>query len=95
MLGSIPLCPFRWLTGIDCPLCGLSHAFGYLLTGNVAAALRHHPEAPELFTLWVVSTALAAVHSLIADGPLVRGPTESRETAYSPAITLNALTGAK
>jgi hypothetical protein len=74
MLASVPLCPFRWLTGIDCPLCGLSHAFGCLLTGNAAAALSYHPLAPELFTLWLGSTVLAAVHSLIAGGPWLSQP---------------------
>ena len=74
MLASIPLCPFRWLTGPDCPLCGLSHAFGCLLTGNVAAALHFHSEAPELFAFWVVSTVVAAVHSLAADGPWAAHP---------------------
>jgi hypothetical protein len=72
MLQAAILCPFRWLTGMDCPLCGLSRAFGCLLTGNIAAALRYHPLAPELFTLWVICTALTAVHSLIAGGPWLR-----------------------
>ena len=95
MLDSVSLCPFRWLTGVDCPFCGLSHAFGCLLTGNLAAALHFHSEAPELFTLWVVSTVLAAVHSLSADGPWLLRSRSATEPAHSPAITLNALTGAK
>jgi len=72
MLACAPLCPFRWLTGTDCPLCCLSHAFGCLLTGNLAAAVHFHSEAPELFALWVVSTVLAALHGLIADGPYLQ-----------------------
>jgi hypothetical protein len=40
------MCPFRRLTGLRCPLCGLTTATGYLLHGDPRKALRAHALAP-------------------------------------------------
>jgi hypothetical protein len=69
---SVELCPFRWLTGVDCPLCGLSHSFGCMLTGEFEAAGRYHALGPALFFLWVAATLLALGLACRDDGALLR-----------------------
>lgn len=38
-----PKCPFKLLTGLDCPGCGSQRALHALLTGDLRAAWRAHP----------------------------------------------------
>ncbi len=44
-LGSawMPKCPFRLLTGFDCPACGSQRALHALVHGRVAESLGHNP----------------------------------------------------
>ncbi len=39
---AVPTCIVRLTTGFDCPGCGGTRAFFYLLQGNLPAAARHH-----------------------------------------------------
>ena len=39
-------CVFAAVTGLDCPLCGMTHAIAALGAGDVGAALAAHPLAP-------------------------------------------------
>ncbi|MDE6445320.1 MAG: DUF2752 domain-containing protein [Alistipes sp.] len=39
----MPKCPFRLLTGFDCPACGSQRALQALVHGRVAEALGHNP----------------------------------------------------
>jgi hypothetical protein len=39
---STPSCLVKLTTGLDCPGCGGTRAFWYLLHGNLPAAARHH-----------------------------------------------------
>jgi hypothetical protein len=39
---AVPTCIVKLTTGFDCPGCGGTRAFYYLLQGNVPAAARHH-----------------------------------------------------
>jgi hypothetical protein len=50
------LCPWRLLTGLDCPFCGSTRAAAALAHGDVVAALDHNA----LFVLAVLPLALAA-----------------------------------
>jgi hypothetical protein len=43
---EFPLCGFRWLSGLPCPLCGLTHALFALAKGHWAEALRWHALSP-------------------------------------------------
>jgi len=36
-------CPFRLLTGIPCPTCGMIRAAGHVLSGELGAAFRTNP----------------------------------------------------
>lgn len=64
-LSPVGVCLFRILSGRPCPLCGGTTACGHLLHGDPAQAWVVHP-------LVVVGMALAAVHSLLLAGELVR-----------------------
>ncbi len=44
------MCLFHWLTGLDCPLCGLTRGLCALAKGHVAEAVR-----------WNLLTPLAAL----------------------------------
>ncbi|MEJ3749359.1 DUF2752 domain-containing protein [Actinomycetes bacterium KLBMP 9797] len=39
---AAPTCVLKLTTGFDCPGCGGTRAFWYLLHGNLPAAARHH-----------------------------------------------------
>ena len=40
------LCPFHWLTGLDCPLCGLTRGLFALAKGHWTDAVRLNALAP-------------------------------------------------
>lgn len=40
---GFPLCPMKRVTGLNCPLCGGTHAVRELLRGNPAAAFSYNP----------------------------------------------------
>ena len=37
------ICPFKALTGLPCPGCGMTRAFLHLIEGDVAGAFHFHP----------------------------------------------------
>jgi len=43
---EIVLCPFRLLTGMLCPLCGITRGVSDVLHGDWLAAIRHHVLSP-------------------------------------------------
>jgi hypothetical protein len=55
--GDLPTCLIKLTTGLDCPGCGGTRAFYYLMQGNVPEAARHHVmavfAAPFLVWLYV------------------------------------------
>lgn len=51
-------CPFKYLTGIDCPGCGFQRSVVALLKGDLSASLHFYPPTiPLLLTLAIVLTA--------------------------------------
>lgn len=42
-------CPFKMITGTDCPGCGLTRAFFCILFCDFSAAIQYHPLSPLLF----------------------------------------------
>ncbi len=49
-------CPFRTITGLPCPLCGMTRAVSAALHGDVIASLRFQPAGLMLLALvaWVL-----------------------------------------
>ena len=43
---SARLCPFHWLTGLDCPLCGITRGFFALAKGQWREAIQLNALAP-------------------------------------------------
>ncbi|HEY7176356.1 MAG TPA: DUF2752 domain-containing protein [Micromonosporaceae bacterium] len=61
---SVPNCIIKLTTGFDCPGCGGTRAFYYLLHGNVIAAARSHlilvfaaPYLAYMYIAWAANTA--------------------------------------
>ena len=55
MLGSFIVCPFRAITSLPCPGCGLTHAGMALLRCDVRASLKFHALfVPVIFTLFII-----------------------------------------
>ena len=70
---DVILCPFRILTGLRCPLCGLSHSIGALLHGSLRMSVEYHPLGP-----LVVAVCCAAVAARLANSGVNRGEPGSR-----------------
>jgi len=47
------VCPFRWLTGLPCLLCGMTRALCALGHGQFRRAVELHAFSPFIFTLFV------------------------------------------
>ena len=45
-LPDISVCGFLWLTGLECPLCGMTRAIAALLHGEWSQAIRLHALSP-------------------------------------------------
>ena len=56
---DLVLCPWRRLTGTNCPGCGMTRALMALLRGDLDHALGMHPLSPVVLALIVATTALA------------------------------------
>lgn len=52
LLAAAPLCPFHFLTGHDCPGCGMTRACVALFQGRWSDAWGHHPLALPLIGAW-------------------------------------------
>jgi len=61
---DFPLCPFRVLTGVDCPGCGLTRATGAMLQLHIGEMLRLHPLAPIFAPLVILTLVRGAARSL-------------------------------
>ena len=70
------VCPFRAVTGWDCPLCGGTRMGSALLHGDVATAFAFNPLALVLIAALGVVGVLWTVEAL--GGPAVRAPAALR-----------------
>jgi len=53
-----PACPWRTITGLPCPMCGMTHATVALGGGDLGGALASHPAAPLVLALAIAPAAL-------------------------------------
>ncbi len=65
----LPPCPFRWLTHLPCPSCGLTTSFAYFAKGDWIAAWKTHPLGPILF-IFLVLFELFVLKSLLQGSSL-------------------------
>lgn len=65
-----PGCPFRALTGFDCPGCGITRALHALLTGNPLRAFDHNALVMTIVVITAVWLAVNAVRRRMARPPL-------------------------
>ena len=70
-LKAVPVCLFRLITGHACPLCGMTHAFGRLMAGDIAGAEQFNVLAVPAFVGWVATTLIctAKVAGATAENP--------------------------
>jgi ABC-type multidrug transport system fused ATPase/permease subunit len=59
-LASVVLCPFRQLTGLPCPGCGMTRALNTLIHGHWELALSLHPLSP-IVAVGIVLFGISAV----------------------------------
>jgi hypothetical protein len=55
-----PLCPFRLVTGLPCPGCGLTRSLVSLMHGDLSAAVLFHPLGPVVAAI-LLALVLGAV----------------------------------
>jgi hypothetical protein len=65
------LCPFRRITGMPCPGCGMTRSFVALAHGDLGAALAFNRLGPLLMVVFVVALAWKAASLLL---PSVEAP---------------------
>ncbi|HVF44291.1 MAG TPA: DUF2752 domain-containing protein [Pyrinomonadaceae bacterium] len=90
-LPGVVLCPFRALTGLPCPGCGMTRAFCALGHGDLAGAFGYNALAPFVFAAAVLAWAhaLATVLKLdAARAALERLRPTQRAAALMLAVTL-------
>ena len=63
-LGDVPLCAFRHLTGVPCPLCGGIRVCAALAQGDVAAALQLNPGLLPVLAVATLHSGLLLAESL-------------------------------
>ena len=54
---GVPLCFFRYLTGLPCPGCGLTRSFSCILHGDFSHGYDYHPFGYFLLPLFMMAAA--------------------------------------
>ncbi|MFJ9389857.1 DUF2752 domain-containing protein [Nocardioides sp. NPDC101246] len=75
------LCPFRAITGLPCPGCGLTRSWVYLMHGDIGSSLASNWFGPVLI-LAILVLAVVAVRARISR----RRPTDLDKLVRSPII---------
>lgn len=83
-------CPLRTLTGIPCPLCGMTTAATGLASGDLGAALAANPFVLLLAGFTLVMAVLMAARALGRLGPPAQWPASRRRQGYWVAGVLAA-----
>jgi Protein of unknown function (DUF2752) len=83
-------CPLRTLTGVPCPLCGMTTAATELAAGELGAAMAANPFALLLAGLTLVMAVVMAARALGWLGPPAQWPASRRRQSYWVAGVLAA-----
>jgi uncharacterized protein DUF2752 len=83
-------CPLRALTGIPCPLCGMTTAATGLASGDLAAALAANPFVLLLAGFTLVMAVVMVARALGRLGPPAQWPASRRRQGYWVAGVLAA-----
>jgi uncharacterized protein DUF2752 len=75
-------CPLRALTGVPCPLCGMTTAATGLASGDLGAALAANPFALLLAGFTLVMAVLMAARALGRVPPPAQWPESRRRQGY-------------
>lgn len=82
------LCPFRLLTGVPCPSCGMTRSWVSLAHGHLDASLNQHPFGPAAMALVAVGTVAVMAH-LLTGRWLVR-PVVLKSALFVLAVAIGA-----
>lgn len=66
-------CPFKVLTGCDCPACGLQRSWFALLKGNLQESLSFHPAGGLMLLLLLLMILRAALNAESLKAPVRYG----------------------
>jgi hypothetical protein len=83
-------CPWKALTGIPCPTCGMTHAFVHLAHGDVAAALSASPAGALLAVAVWLFAALDGVRLALGLALRAPSPRAGQRLAAASVIALLA-----
>jgi Protein of unknown function (DUF2752) len=75
-------CPLRTLTGVPCPMCGMTTAATGLAAGDLQVALAANPFVLVLAALTLVMAALMAARAAGLAPPPAQWPASRRRQAY-------------
>jgi len=90
---SFPVCGFHWLTGRQCPLCGMTRALSCLTRGDWAGAIHFNLLSPIVFGMLLATTG-SAVLQFFAPELSCRADLGIRQgNAFSACIALLAVYG--
>lgn len=84
-----PGCPFRTLTGLDCPGCGATRAVYALTQGDLGVALDHNLFAVALLPVLAVVWVLWLLRR-IRIGPSARAPVPPAAFSLGVAVAITA-----
>ena len=85
---GIILCPFRAITGIPCPGCGMTRAFCALAHGHILRAIRYNALSPFLFLAAIIAWMGAAAAALNLQGVRERLARIPRPTPFISKLAL-------
>jgi hypothetical protein len=83
-------CPLRALTGVPCPLCGMTTAATGLASGDLGAALAANPFVLLLAGFTLVMALVMVARALGRVGPPAQWPASRRRQSYWVAGVLAA-----
>jgi Protein of unknown function (DUF2752) len=83
-------CPLRSLTGIPCPLCGMTTAATGLAAGDLEAAVAANPFVLLLAGFTLVMAVLMAARAVGWLGPPAQWPASRRRQSYWVVVVLAA-----